>query len=189
MLISLILLATAIILDYLAGAYVTTVPAVEAPDLILDNIPTLDLDFIFLYGIILIIVVLLVYPLLFKIREFHRVISQFSLLIAVRAAFTTFTHLKIPAQALVFTLPRIFSFITFQNDLFFSGHTAVPFLGFLLFRHSKIKYFFLVSSIIMAAVVLFMHVHYTIDVFSAFFITYGTFKIGECFFKKISKGS
>ncbi len=73
----------------------------------------------------------------------------------------------------------------FKNDLFFSGHTAVPFLGFLLFKNRKVKYTFLGASIIMAITVLLMHVHYSIDVFSAFFITYGTFKIGEWLFKKM----
>jgi len=32
---------------------------------------------------------------------------------------------------------------------------------------------------VMAATVLLMHVHYSIDVFSAFFITYGIYKIGQ----------
>ena len=43
----------------------------------------------------------------------------------------------------------------------------------------------LALSILMGTVVLLMHVHYTIDVLSAFFITFGTFKIGEWFFSKV----
>ena len=178
-------LLAALILDFYARIYVNEVPSVVAPDLILNHIPTLDLDFIFIYGYIFIVILLFVYPLLFYVKDFHKVISQFSLLIVVRAIFTTFTHLEIPAGALKFHVPNILSIISFQNDLFFSGHTAVPFLGFLLFPKSRIRYFFLAASGVMALTVLFMHVHYTIDVFSAFFIAYGTFKIGEKFFKKI----
>jgi hypothetical protein len=63
---------------------------------------------------------------------------------------------------------------------------AVPFLGFLLFREDNIRYFFLFFSFFMGAVVLLMHVHYSIDVFSAFFITYGTHKVGEKFFNKVN---
>lgn len=182
---SLIFLIIAIILDYFAGVYVTNTTGVVAPDIILDNIPTIDLDFIFIYGYMIVIAILFIHPLFFKVSELHKVISQFSLLIMVRALFTCLTHLQIPTDAISFKIPDIISIISFKNDLFFSGHTAVTFLGFLLFRHSKLKYFFLISSVIMGAVVLLMHVHYTIDVVSAFFITYGTFKIGGWFFNKI----
>lgn len=185
-LLSLIFLAVAIVLDYSAGVYVSKTPGVVAPDIILDHTPTFDLDIIFIYGFILIVALIFIYPLFFRIKELHRVISQFSLLVMVRAAFTTLTHLQIPSSALVFTVPRIISFITFQNDLFFSGHTAVAFLGFLLFKTQKIRYFFLAASIMMGVVVLLMHVHYTIDVLSAFFITYGTFKIGEHIFRRMN---
>ena len=183
---SLFLLAVAIFLDYLAGIYVNKTPGVVAPDLILDHIPTLDLDLIFIYGDVLIIALIFLFPLFFSVKQFHKAISQFSLLIIVRAAFTTFTHLETPLGALKFHIPNLISIISFQNDMFFSGHTAVPFLGFLLFKDSKIRYFFLASSIVMAATVLFMHVHYTIDVFSAFFITYGVYKIGERLFKRVT---
>jgi hypothetical protein len=37
----------------------------------------------------------------------------------------------------------------------------------------------LVSSIILAITVLLMHVHYSIDVLSAYFITYGVYKLSE----------
>jgi len=183
---SLLFLIIAIVLDYFAGMYVSSTQGVVAPDLILDHVPTLDLDFIFIYGDILIISLIILYPLFFKIKVFHKAIIQFSLLVMVRAIFTTFTHLKTPASALKFHIPYLISFIFFRNDLFFSGHTAVPFLGFLLFKNKKIKYFFLIASIIMGFVVLLMHVHYTIDVFGAFFITYGVFKFGEWFFRKVN---
>ncbi len=182
---SLVFLAITLVLYSFAGKYVAKTVGVSAPDLILDNIPTLDLDFIFVYGIVVIVALLFIYPLFFRVKELHKVISHFSLLVMVRSAFITFTHLKIPLNALQFKIPYILSFLDFQNDLFFSGHTALPFLGFLLFKN-KIRYLFLVTSIIMAVTVLFMHIHYTIDVLSAYFITYGTFKIGEWFFSKIN---
>ncbi len=184
---SLVFLVLAVFFDFLAGRYVMKVPSVVAPDLILDHIPTISfISPFFVYGYVIIIAVLLLYPLFFKVNELHRVINQFSLLVMVRAAFTCFTHLQSPSDAASFTVPWIIASITFQNDLFFSGHTAVTFLGFLLFRKEKIGYFFLVASILMAITVLLMHVHYTIDVLSAFFITYGTFNIGKWFYKSIN---
>ena len=186
-LLSIAFLLFSVVLNFYAGSYVSRTAGVVAPDLILDHFPTIDLDFIYLYGIVFVILFFFLYALFYKVEDLHKVISQFSLLILVRSAFVTFTHLELPATALSFHVPYFFSLFVFQNDLFFSGHTAFPFLGFLIYKDSKIKYFFLASSIIMGATVLLLHVHYTIDVFSAFFITYGTYKIGDWFFRKVEK--
>jgi hypothetical protein len=104
-------------------------------------------------------------------------------MVMIRSIFLCFTHLKAPSTAIAINFAWPFSIISFQNDLFFSGHVAIMFLGFLMFE-GKIKYLFLALSIIMAFVVLTMHIHYSIDVFSAFFITYGSYKIGDYFHKK-----
>jgi len=181
---SFLLLAIALILEHFSGNYVVRTPGVSAPDIILDNIPTFDLDPMYIYGGAVITLLFFIYPLFYRVKELHKAISQFSLLVLMRDAFMTFTHLSDPVTALKFAVPEWFSFFGFQNGLFFSGHTAIPFLGFLIFKDSKIRYLFLAVSIIMAMVVLMMHVHYTIDVLSAFFITYGTFKIGEWMFSK-----
>jgi len=183
---SLVLLAIALAIDYITGIYVQGIQGVVAQDFILDHLPTIDLHLIYIYGIVVIVAFLLFCPLFFTFNEFHEVIRQFSLLMAIRGIFTIFTHLTLPTGAIALDVPQALFFLDFKNDFFFSGHTAVPFLGFLLFKKDKIRYFFLASSIIMAMVVLLMHVHYTIDVLSAFFITYGSYKIGVRFFDKIN---
>ncbi|MFA7707740.1 MAG: phosphatase PAP2-related protein [Candidatus Pacearchaeota archaeon] len=182
---SLVFLILAIVLDYAAGKYVTKTDGVVAPDLILDSIPTINLSFIYVYGAVFFIALLFIYPLFFRVKELHVVISQFSLLVMVRGIFICLTHLEVPTEAVKFYIPKTLFLLNFTNDLFFSGHTAFPFLGYLLFKGEKIRYFFLAMSMIMGAVVLLMHVHYTIDVLSAFFITFGTYKFGEIFFKKM----
>jgi len=128
--------------------------------------------------------------LFYKVHELHIAISQFSLLVMIRSFFVSLTHLKAPVGAIIATeAPRLYALLDFQNALFFSGHTAIPFLGFLLFKKEKIGKFFLIATIVMALVVLFMHVHYSIDVFAALFITYGTYKVGEWLFKKVNHDS
>lgn len=185
-LLSIIFFIFAVVINAIAGDYVRDITGVIASDLILNHIPQTNLSVIYVYGAILVIATLFIYPLLFRVKELHKVISQLSLLILVRAVFICFTHLQSPTIGLYPTFPWPFSLMDFRNDLFFSGHTAIPFLGFLLFKNSKVGYYFLAASIVMAITVLVMHIHYSIDVFSAFFITYGTFKIGEWFFKKIN---
>ena len=72
-----------------------------------------------------------------------------------------------------------------RNDLFFSGHTGIPFLMALMFWNYKpLRYTFLCFSLFFAVVVLLGHLHYSIDVLAAFFITYAIFDICKFFFKK-----
>lgn len=187
-LISSIFLIIALVLDYLSGVYVQRVGIAEATDLILDNIPVVNLNFIFVYLFVLVIILGVLYALFFRVRMLHKVIAQGSLLIVIRSIFICFTHLKTPADALLTHFPGFLSILSFHNDLFFSAHTSIPFLGFLIYKdeNKKLAYFFLICSIILGITVLLMHVHYSIDVFSAFFITYGSYKIGEWLFNKIN---
>lgn len=183
-LLSLLIVAAATFLDYYSGVYVTNAKVAYVPDLILDHIKPVDLRPIFVYGYLTLCFTLFLYPFLLHIRTLHEVVSQFSFLVMLRAVFVMLTHLQSPPDGIRGSFPWIFQEISFYNDMFFSGHTAIPFLGFLLFD-GKIRYFFLAGSILMGMTVLLMHLHYSIDVFSAFFITYCCYKIGQVILKKV----
>lgn len=172
-------------LDFLAGNYVTEVGVAVSPDIILDHIGPYNLQIFFGWGYLIVMFLFFFFPLLFKIRMFHKVLSQFSLIVILRSFFISLTHLKTPLTAIAPKFPAIFQPFVFENDLFFSGHVATTFLGFLVFKEFKIKYFFLIASFFLGAVTLLMHRHYSIDVFAAFFITYCSYKMGEYFFRKI----
>jgi len=176
------------VLDLLSGNYTSKVDSGSATtDLILDHIPVVNLLPIYVYGMLLVLAVGLLYPLFYKVKDLHKVISQFSLLVMIRSFFIILTHLKTPVDAVPLDkIPWFFDLVSFRNDLFFSGHTAVPFLIFLIFRKEKIGKFFLFMTIVLAATVLLMHEHYSIDVFAAFFITWGSFQIGEWLFRGIN---
>lgn len=188
-LVSLVFLAIALFLNNEAGEYVNRAGNATATDAILDNLPSVNLSFLFVYGFAFVILALFLHPILFHMNEFHIVISQFSLLVMIRSFFITLTHLKVPAGAITVSLPYFYRLFFFQNDLFFSGHTAIPFLGFLLFRKEKIGIFFLIATIVLAATVLFMHLHYSIDVFAAIFIAYGSYKLGNRLFRHVNSNN
>jgi hypothetical protein len=172
--------------DYRCGAYVTARPGAKVPDLILDRLPPIDLSFLFIYGYMALLIGMFCYPLLFRVRMLHVVIFQFSLLLILRSLFMLFTHLETPAGSVPVHFPGVFSNLYFENDMFFSGHTAMPFLGFYLFRPSRFRYVFLVGALVMGVVVLAMHVHYSIDVLAAFFMTYCSYQMGTAALRKIA---
>lgn len=184
-LMSLAFLAIALTLNNIAGKYVDRVGNAVSTDIILDNIPVVDLSTVYVYGYALVIAILFLYPVLFERKCFHVVVTQLSLLICIRSFFITLTHLKPPANAIMIHFPSVFPMFVFSNDMFFSGHTALPFLGYLLFKRRRIRVFFLLATITLALTVFFMHDHYSIDVFAAFFITYGSYKLGNLFFEKL----
>ena len=187
-LVSIAILVVATFLNKAAGMYADVMGDAAVGDIILSNFGPYDFSLLFVWGYMIIVALLFIYPLFFEVGKLARVISQFSLLVVVRAIFICLTHLKVMHDAIVPTFPwfiKIFR-ISFHNDLFFSGHTAFAFLGFLMFK-GKIRWFFLVSSFVMAFTVLAMHQHYSIDVFAAFFITYGSFKFGKWVFSKVEK--
>ena len=185
-LLSCLFLLIALILNSIAGNYVEKKGTVPVTDLILDNLPVINLSFLYFYGALVLILVISIYTLFFKVHKLHVVIGQVSLLILLRSFFISLTHLKVPTEAIIGKAPFFFDPLAFQNDLFFSGHTAFPFLLFLIFRKEKIGIFFLIMTFVMAATVLLMHVHYSIDVFAALFITYGSYKIGNWVSSKIN---
>ncbi len=63
------------------------------------------------------------------------------------------------------------------KDLFFSGHTATLFLLFLVIDIKPYKQIFLIFTIIVGFSVILQHVHYFIDVLSAPFFAFGSYRI------------
>jgi hypothetical protein len=180
-----VLTTIALCADYYCGSYVTATKGAKVPDLILDQFEAIDLGFLFVYGYMVLLMVMFLYPAFFRVRMLHVVAIQFSLLLMLRSVFMIFTHLETPAGSVAVSFPWIFHKLYFENDMFFSGHTAMPFLGFYLFRHSPLRYVFLVGATLMGIAALAMHVHYSIDVFGAFFMTYCSYRMGRRLLQRI----
>jgi hypothetical protein len=187
---SVALLSFSIFLTDVAQKYVDTYSGNVIPDLLLDNLPVLNVDYIFFHGafIFLIILVLL---LLSEPKYIPFTLEGSALFFTVRSFFMIMTHLSAPGSATYqyvdyeHHIRQVAFTLTSGNDLFFSGHAGYPFLLALIFwQFPKLRYFFLVSSVIGSVAVILGHLHYSIDVFSAFFISFGIFEIAKRVFKK-----
>jgi len=181
----------ALVTNNFASRYTSSVGVLSVGDIILDNIPTLDLRFLYTFGIYLVIAIIILYPLLFKPELAPFTGKTVAAFIFIRSAFISMTHLGAPVGFFALTpvaqTPGILD-VFFLNDLFFSGHTGLPFLGALLFWENKfLRYFLLSMTFVQGATVLLMHVHYSIDVFSAPFFTYAIYVASDKVFNNLNK--
>lgn len=178
-----------LIIQSFANSYVSALKGVPVNDVFLDNLPTVDLDFIIIQGA-LIMTILLIYLFLVKPKYIIFGLKSLAIFIIVRSFLITLTHLGTnPSQLLLdqnsFGFPLYNILYNTNNDYFFSGHTGLPFLMALVFwPEKKWRYAFIFVSIISGTSVLLAHIHYSIDVFAAPFITYSIFSIARKIFPK-----
>lgn len=186
-LLSILTFVASIVVVFYAIGYATESASNSVTDIVLSNIPVYAVDGFFVYGTVFFallgVALLAAHP-----KRIPFALHTIALFYFVRAAFISLTHLgPFPTS-----VASSFDFGTFVGrmlvgggDLFFSGHTGLPFLMALMFwREKNIRYLFLSGSIYFGAIVLLGHLHYSIDVASAFFITYGVFHIAEWLFPK-----
>jgi hypothetical protein len=67
--------------------------------------------------------------------------------------------------------------IVHTKDLFFSGHTATVFMCFLTTVSRWMRVWFLIATVLVGFFVLLQHVHYTIDVLAAPFVSYLCYRL------------
>jgi hypothetical protein len=184
LLISILLLIISLFINFYAGLYATKSASNSVTDIILSNIRVYDLDGLFIYGAI----IMWIFITLVLIAEPKRIpftLKAVSLFVVIRSIFISLTHIgPFPTQVIMST-SKVMEKFAFGGDLFFSGHTGLPFLMALIFWHNRyLRWIFIGASLMFGAVVLMAHLHYSIDVLSAFFITYTIFHIALYLFKK-----
>lgn len=188
MYLGIVLLVLSLVVQVTLGHYSArqAVSASPARDIFLDNLPVVNLDFVIVLWAIatwaLAWWLLLTNPdhLIFGTKAI-------ALYIICRAFFISLTH--VGAYPIQFSPgPEnigfgLYSLFTFQGNYFFSGHTGFPFLVALIFWDNDTwRRFFLFLAFFFGITVLLAHVHYSIDVFAAPFIVYGTFVIAAKLF-------
>ncbi len=189
LLVGLILLASAFLLNHYASVYNDSETFISVGDAILDNIPTYNMEFFYswvMYGLVALVII---YPVFVKPEIIPFALKTFAILYFLRSGFIILTDFGPPfGHFYDLSAPGedVLSHFIFRNDLFFSGHTAVPFMGFLLFRKSKLRWVLLAGTFVEAATVLLMHIHYSIDVFAAPFIASGVYSLSDKLFNNLN---
>lgn len=185
LIVALVLMALAVVFQFYASAYVQRVQSNSVSDFFLYYLPVVNLNWLIVEGalgaIAISVILILAKPqyLLFTLKAG-------ALFIATRAIFIAATHIGIyPGQVNPDNgfFDRIYTGLGLEGGFFFSGHTGLPLLMSLVFWDEKFwRYAYMILAILFGIAVLFAHVHYTIDVLAAPYMTYGTFKIAQFLF-------
>jgi len=155
-------------------------------DLLLDHLPAFPLFGFLIWGTLAISFSILAFMLL-KPEYLPASLKSVALLYFIRAVFISLTHLKVSPEKVVGVTEygQLADLLYNGNDLFFSGHVALPFLAALIFWEYKwIRNYLLLAAVAFGVAVLLSRLHYSIDVFAAPFITFAIFSMSQLFFKR-----
>ncbi|MBI4088352.1 hypothetical protein HY418_03160 [Candidatus Kaiserbacteria bacterium] len=182
-----LLLAASLAIENYAVRYAGNRASNSVTDIILSNTRVYNVDGIYVYGAVLLIAVILL-VCIHRPKRFPFVLKSVALFTLIRAFFISLTHIG-PYPIVVAISPSFFTsfFPTLftGDDLFFSGHTGLPFLMALTFWDNKVlRVIFLGFTALLATAVLLGHLHYSIDVVAAFFISFGIFSMAKTFFRR-----
>jgi hypothetical protein len=155
-------------------AWVELRPGALLEDPVLAAVPARDLSwltFALIYlGLLTAVAVLLPHP-----SQLVMGMQAYALMVLFRMAVMSVTPLEPPAGMIALRDPLVQAVSTEQpltRDLFFSGHTSTMFLLALLAPGRATRIFFLVCTALVAVLVLWQHVHYTVDVLVAPFFAF-----------------
>lgn len=180
---AIIVFIASIYVTHYASLYAENKASNHVTDIVLSNTRVYNFEFFFVY--IAIILGLFTIALCLKFTKTAPfLIKTVSLFIMIRSIFVSLTHIG-PFPLKLELDSNLLNFITSGNDLFFSGHTGMPFLIALIFwDHLYLRVLFLTGSVVLGTTALLAHLHYSIDVLAAFFITYSIYHLAIKLFKK-----
>ncbi len=184
----LVMFIASIVAVFYSTNYTNLVASNSVTDIILSNTRVYDVDGIFVYGAVGLVIFIII-VILWRLRYLPFSLKSIALFYAIRSVSVSLTHISpYPYHVILdqsyFITSHFFRIFFTGDDLFFSGHVGLPFLMALIFWDTPIlRYIFLIASVVLAVAVLLGHLHYSIDVFSAYFITFTIFMIAKKFFK------
>jgi hypothetical protein len=171
-------------LNYASQAYLhnymsegKTLPMLS--DLILDNLPAVDVSLV--YDIVILISILLVIVYIVHKKDFNR-IPIFLLLggffYIVRGVFIVLTPFGNPPM-FNGSDPLFHGFANYELGVYPSGHAGILFLMLLLVKDRVYKLLISVCLIIVILALFLAHGHYSIDILSGIFFAYAIRAYGE----------
>lgn len=184
LLISVLFFALSLVFNHISSIYVDKRAGSYVQDVLLDNLPVMNVDFIINDGVFLFGGIVL-YFLIIHPKMIPFTLKSLALFIFIRSVFTTLTHLG-PAPSQTYLDPDdLLIKINSGKDMFFSGHTGMPFLlAFVFWNNKFMRYLSIIASLVFGTSVILGHLHYSIDVVAAFFIAYAIYNIAVKMFKK-----
>jgi PAP2 superfamily C-terminal len=169
-------LAASTIAIFAAVSYATVHASNHVTDFVLSRVGPFNVRFLFVYGTFTAFVIT-AGLLASRPNRLPFALKAMALFLLVRAVFVALTHMA-PSPIEPQQPAPFFNSIFYGGDLFFSGHTGLPFLAALAFWHiPRWRIFYLALTAFFGSVVLLGHYHYSIDVLAALFITHGIFQV------------
>ena len=174
---SMVFFALSILVYHFARVYANMHAGNYVSDILLDNLPVVQVDDILNYGVEL-FSLFIIYCMIIEPKRAPFTFKSLALFIIIRSVFITLTHLGPSPVITPIDHTDLLASLISGNDFFFSAHTGIPYLLALIFWDEKIiRYVSICAAIIFGSAVILGHLHYSIDVFAAFFITYSIFHI------------
>ncbi len=185
-----LLLLASLVAVFYSTNYTSVNASNSVTDIVLSNTRVYDVGGVFIYGALLLVAFITIL-IVTRPRYIPFTIKSIAFLYFVRSLSVSLTHIGPYPDRLMLDMDSYFLTSQFLrvfftgDDLFFSGHVALPFLMALIFwDNALLRAVFLLASVIFAIVVLLGHLHYSIDVFSAYFITYSVYILARRAFRK-----
>jgi hypothetical protein len=176
-------LAASTIAIFAAVSYATVHASNYVTDFVLSRIGPFDVRFLFVYGTFAAFIIS-AGLLAARPNRLPFALKAMALFLLVRAVFVALTHVA-PSPIDPQQPAPFFNSIFYGSDLFFSGHTGLPFLAALAFWHMpQWRMFYLALTAFFGSIVLLGHYHYSIDVLAALFITHGVFQVSCWLFSR-----
>jgi hypothetical protein len=171
-----VFLAASSIAIYAAVTYATIHASNYVTDFVLSRVGPFNVRFVFIYGTFTAFAIT-ASLLAWRPNRLPFALKAMALFLLVRAVFVALTHMA-PSPIDPQQPAPFFNSIFYGSDLFFSGHTGLPFLAALAFWHiPQWRMFYLALTAFFGSIVLLGHYHYSIDVLAALFITHGVFQV------------
>lgn len=167
------MLAFGIAADIFTAVYAAEAASNPVTDIVLDNIGVYAVGTIFVYGPLAMWAFVAVHAMR-NPRQIPFVLKTIGLFLLIRGIFVSLTHIAPSPDRIIVSASHAVSVagLASGGDLFFSGHTGLPFLLALIWwQDLRLRLIFIATALFFGTIVLLGHVHYSIDVLAAFFIT------------------